>query len=158
MAEGVTLRVAILDDNAVLAQLQELLILRRFPNARVTVSNEPKVLPGYDVYLIDNRFGQRELALDLCAQTRGVAPEALIIVWSAHVTKELLKELSRVGINAVAEKGNQADLEAALAVMQSFADRGRKTGSFGATIRSIRDLLAQWNTRLTDDEKEASLS
>ena len=75
--------------------------MRRFPSARVTVTNEPRVLPGYDVYLIDNRFGQRELALDLCAQTRQVAPEALIIVWSAHVTKELLKELSRVGINAV---------------------------------------------------------
>lgn len=148
------LRIAILDDNVAFTKLQELLIKRRFPSASVAVFHEPQVLDGYDVYLIDNRFGLRDLAIDLCATIRDRNPEALIVVWSAYVTKDLLKRLSTVGINAVAEKGNQADVDAALDVIGSFVRRGRTTRSFGATIRSIRELLVQWNTRLTDEERQ----
>ena len=148
------LRIAILDDNVAFTKLQELLIKRRFPAATVACFHEPQAVDGYDVYLIDNRFGLRDLAIDLCAEIRRRNPDALIVVWSAYVTKDLLKRLSTVGINAVAEKGNQADVDAALEVIGSFARRGRSTRSFGATIRSIRDLLVQWNTRLSDEERQ----
>jgi hypothetical protein len=152
MAEEM-LRIAILDDNVAFTKLEELLIKRRFPTAAVTVFHEPQILDGFDVYLIDNRFGLRDLAIDLCASIRARNPEALIVVWSAYVTKDLLKRLSTVGINAVAEKGNQADVDAALDVIGTFAQRGRSSRSFGATIRSIRDLLVQWNVRLTSEER-----
>lgn len=148
------LRIAILDDSVAFTKLQELLIKSRFPAATVACFHEPQPIDGYDVYLIDNRFGQRDLAIDLCAEIRRRNPDALIVVWSAYVTKELLKRLSMVGINAVAEKGNQADVDAALEVIGGFARRGRNTRSFGETIRSIRDLLVQWNNRLSDEEKQ----
>lgn len=156
MSCQVRFRIAILDDSPVSTKLQEKLVNKRFPRAEVSVSHEPRALVGHDVYLIDNQFGARECALDLATEIRKTDPGALIIVWSATVTKKLLKQLSPVGINAVAEKGNAEDIDAALEVIEQFVRRGRTQASFGDTIRSIRDLLAQWNTRLASEEKAAT--
>lgn len=149
-------KIAILDDCLVSTKLQERLISTRFPGAEITVCHEPRLLPGQDVYLLDNQFGTEEHALELARRIRAVEPESLIIVWSATITKDLLKRLSTVGINAVAEKGNQGDIEAALGVMASFFRRPRRSHTFGETIRSIRDLLSEWNSHLDSEEKQAT--
>ena len=158
MAPTTDLKIAILDDDPAFTQLQELLIGRKFPGAMVDVFHRPTSAGGYDIYLIDNRFGQKDLALHLCEEIRTSNPASLIIVWSAHVTKDLLKRLSPLGINAVAEKGDQADVDAAFQVMESFVGRGAATPQgFSDTIRSIRDLLAHWNNRLDTEEKQVVL-
>jgi CheY-like chemotaxis protein len=149
-------RIAVLDDSPVSTKLQQKLIRDRFPNAEITVCHEPRLLLGNDVYLIDNQFGSSECAVDLATRIRANEPDSLIIVWSATVTKQLLKRLAPVGINAVAEKESREDIEAALQVIERFVRRGPRHHSFGDTIRSIRDLLAQWNTRLATEEKAAS--
>ena len=156
MSCQVPFRIAILDDSPVSTKLQEKVVHKRFPRAEITVSHQPHAALGQDVYLIDNQFGASECALDLATEIRKTDPGALIIVWSATVTKKLLKQLSPVGINAVAEKGNAEDIDAALEVIERFVRRGRPQGSFGDTIRSIRDLLAQWNARLASEEKAAT--
>jgi hypothetical protein len=148
-------RIAVLDDSPVSTKLQEKLIRDRFPNAEVTICHEPRLTLGNDVYLIDNQFGSTECAVDLATRIRAIEPDSLIIVWSATITKQLLKRLSPVGINAVAEKGSREDIDAALEVIEAFVRRGRPQHSFGDTIRSIRDLLAQWNARLQTEEKAA---
>ncbi len=155
MPTALPLRVAILDDSPVSTRVQMKLVANRFPDAKITVSHEPEPILGQDVYLLDNRFGDSDHAVDLATRIREAEPDALIIVWSATVTKGLLKRLSPVGINAVAEKGSQEDIEAALDVIDHFRRRGRRPQSFGATIRSIRDLLAQWNARLATEERSA---
>lgn len=152
----VPFRIAILDDSPVSTKLQEKLIRKRFPRAEISVCHEPRPLVGQDVYLIDNQFGASDCAVELATEIRKTDPKALIIVWSATVTKELLKQLSPVGINAVAEKGNLEDVDAALEVTERFVRRGRSQASFGDTIRSIRDLLSQWNERLQSEEKAAT--
>jgi hypothetical protein len=155
MACEVAFRIAVLDDSPVSTKLQEKLIRDRFPKAEITISHEPRIVLGQDVYLIDNQFGANECAVELATRVRSSESDSLIIVWSATITKQLLKKLSSVGINAVAEKGNPQDIDAALEVIERFVGRTRHH-SFGETIRSIRDLLAQWNTRLTTEEKSAS--
>lgn len=155
VACDVPFRIAILDDSPVATRLEEKLISVRFPNAEITVCYEPHPVLGQDVYLIDNQFGAAECAVELAGQIREHEPDALIIVWSATVTKKLLKKLSRVRINAVAEKGNDDDVKAALQVIENFVRSERHGHSFGETIRSIRDLLAQWNARLAVEEKAA---
>lgn len=152
----VPFRIAILDDSPVSTMLEERAIGERFPAAEITVCHEPSLVLGQDVYLVDNQFGDAECAVDLAGKIRAKEPDSLIIVWSATVTKKLLKRLSPVGINAVAEKGNQEDVEAALQVIERFVRRDREGRSFGDTIRSIRDLLAQWNARLAVEEKTAT--
>jgi hypothetical protein len=149
-------RIAILDDNPDYTELEAALITQRFPGAEICVWHEPRVEPGFDVYLLDNRFGQEERALALATQIRAAQPDSLIIVWSAYVTKDLLKKLSPVGINAVAEKGSRGDIEAALDVIERFFTRGKGLRSLGETIRSIRDLLAHWNSRIQQEERVAS--
>ena len=152
----VAFRIAILDDSPVSTKLQEKLIRDRFPKAEITVCHEPRLILSHDVYMIDNQFGSKECAVDLATRIRAGEPGSLIIVWSATVTKRLLKKLSPVGINAVAEKSSPEDMDAALQVIERFVRRGRQQHSFSDTIRSIRDLLAQWNTRLQSEEKAAS--
>ena len=149
----VPFRIAILDDSTVSTRLQEKMIGIRFPSATITIVHEPKPILGQDVYLIDNQFGDAECAVDLARTIREKEPDSLIIVWSATVTKRLLKRLSSVGINAVAEKDSPEDIEAALTVIEQFVRSDRGHSSFGETIRSIRDLLAQWNTRLENEER-----
>lgn len=149
----VPFRIAILDDSQVSTLLQEKLVGIRFPAATITVLHEPKPVLAQDVYLIDNQFGDKECAVDLAKAIREKQPDSLIIVWSATVTKRLLKRLSSVGINAVAEKDSHEDVEAALQVIEKFVTRDRIHSSFGETIRSIRDLLSQWNTRLEREER-----
>ncbi|HZR80876.1 MAG TPA: hypothetical protein VFD92_07245 [Candidatus Binatia bacterium] len=149
-------RVAVLDDNPVSTKLGEKVLRRRFPNAEITVSHEPHVVPGQDVYLLDNQFGSSECAVALATEIRRTDPDCLIILWSATVTKALLKRLSPVGINAVAEKGSVEDAEAALQVIERFVRHHRHRASFGDTIRSIRDLLEAWNARLQSEESAAT--
>jgi hypothetical protein len=156
MSEEYPFKIAILDDCPVSTKLQQRLISTRFPGGEITVCHEPRLLPGQDVYLIDNQFGTEEHALELARRTRAVEPDALIIVWSATITKELLKRLARIGINAVAEKGNPADTAAALDVMAKFFRRPRRHHTFGETIHSIHELLVEWNAHLEHEEKQAT--
>src|SRR5581483_11385617 len=74
-------RVAVLDDNPVSTKLGEKVLRRRFPNAEITVSHEPHVVPGQDVYLLDNQFGSSECAVALATEIRRTDPDCLIILW-----------------------------------------------------------------------------
>lgn len=155
MANSNPFRLAILDDDPEFTDIQRNIVTRRFPAAQVTVGHEPRPIPAQDVYLVDNRFDGTERAISLAKQIRVAEPQSLVIVWSGCVTKELLKKLAPVGINAVAEKGNRDDLEAAMQVIDHYVRREKSTRSFGGTIRCIRDLLALWNERLALEERQA---
>ncbi len=155
MSNSAPFRVAILDDDPKFTDIQRDIVTRRFPGADVTVGHEARPILGHDVYLLDNRFDGTERALDLATHIRSAEPDSLVIVWSGCVTKDLLKRLAPVGINAVAEKGNREDLEAAMQVIDHYVRRDKPARSFGQTIRCIRELLALWNERLAAEERKA---
>ena len=144
----------VLDDNIWSLRLMKGMLHECFPDLRVVARDEPDISGEFDIYFIDNLFGDDPMAGMLAAQIRAEKPDALIIAFSAALDNASLKALIAAGCNGVCDKTDHSDLPTTMTLTQRYieelhAKRCRRgdRGFFGA-LRSIQDLLREWNERL----------
>ncbi len=143
------LTVQIIDDDQWVILHLEQAVKSVLPEAEVMHTMEPSVLPGCDIYLIDNQFGAERKGMELVRKARAIQPEALVIVFSGNLERREILALIDSGCDAIAEKGDAESLQKLLGKLAEFSDRqaesSRSSQSLRGTIRAMRQLLVAWN-------------
>jgi DNA-binding NarL/FixJ family response regulator len=157
------MRALLVDDDVWFQRAFQARFESQLPQIPLEVRSEPNVSGDYAVYLIDNQFWGEARAGELARQIRQTNPEALVIALSSSLDVVTLKTLINEGCNGACEKGNHAEMMSMFDVIRKFFKKkgisDKQTpvpGGSGmvATIRSIADLLREWNSRLDREAKE----
>ena len=152
--KGFSPRMLILDDDPIASAVIRKQLQLSFPEAVVDIQHDPQVLPGYDVYLVDNDFNGKYLAGHLVKEARSLSPSALIVSLSSTLDLSTLYEMVNDGCNAVFDKGNPHESWQAKQVIRNYltvlsdAYLSRKKFSVVQLLFSLKRLLKEWNTRL----------
>ena len=151
----------VLDDNIWSLRLMKGMLHECFPNLRIEARDEPDISGDFDIYFIDNLFGDEPLAGPLAAEIRAQQPGALIIAFSAALDSASLKDLIAAGCNGVCDKTDHTDFPTTMMLTQRYIEslqakrRGRGERGFLGALRSIQDLLREWNERLEHEAERA---
>jgi DNA-binding NarL/FixJ family response regulator len=144
-----TKRALLLDDDPWALELLTAHLAARFPELEVETRTRPEPSGGFDLYLIDNDFGGPLLAGDLARRIRSMAPEALIVAFSATLDAASLRALINAGCNGACDKSNPEELPELLGIVEAFlAESPRRAGGIRGAIGEVRSLLREWNRRL----------
>lgn len=104
LPEKAKIRAVIIDDDPIVAMYMRARISVRHKDIIIDTQHDPVIIPGMDIYIIDNEFDGAELAPDLVAEIRKTCPKALIIVMSATLTYDLLSSVLNNGCNGIYDK------------------------------------------------------
>ena len=157
-----SIRALLLDDDPLFAAGFRRRFRLAFPDAVLETRTDPRVDGDFDLYFLDNQFEGEELAERLLNEVRVVNPGALVIAVSASLDADILKSLLNLGCNGACDKSKLSDLEEMFRLVRRFinnrkAEQPRHSrGGLMSAIRSITDLLREWNARL--DSKENQLA
>jgi len=151
-------KLIILDDDTHFSGMLALKLQQYFPEMAVTSSNGSEIVPGYDIYILDNDFCGEKKGAMLAEKVRSVSPGSLVIMLSATLELDLLKRLVNCHAAGVFDKGQPDDLENMIALVDSFllAQRPQQATakqSLGETVTGISKLIGEWNKRLSYEER-----
>jgi hypothetical protein len=123
------------------------------PKAEIIGISNPLAPLGFDAYIVDREFGEDSCGQELLQRIKKVSPNSLVISYSAFLDREFLRDLVLQDCEGAFDKGSLEELEKMTALIHEFAETGRRpnnaSGSRDGTIRSILNLLREWNTRLS---------
>lgn len=146
------MRTLVVDDDDLSARMVAARLAREFPAMVVDTTCDPGALGAYDVYLIDNEFDGEARGTSLARTIRREHPEALVVALSGTLDAPTLKALVNAGCHGACDKGDDQDFATLLDLIRSFLTRvavGRAPGrGFLGVLRSMTELLRQWNERL----------
>ena len=153
--EDKTLRIAVIDDDPlVLAHLSRT-FAQQFPDADIVGVSDPIAPVGYDVYIIDREFGENRCGLDLIKRVKRLAPDSLVVAYSAFLDRDYLRSLILEHCEGAFDKGSLEELEKMIGLIGDFLDkRGPRKGNSPSaknTVRSIFELVREWNIRLSQN-------
>ena len=144
--------IAIIDDDPFVARHLRQTFAERIPNAEVVGISNPIAPIGFDVYIVDREFGSDSCGQDLVKRIKRIAPESLVVAYSAFLDREFLRNLVLEHCEGAFDKGSLEELEKMMGLIESFLDGGASSRKGGVLARgavsSILDLLREWNTRL----------
>ena len=148
-----TARALIVDDDPDAIAVLEYLLEQRFPQLEIDTRTTPDPEGAYNLFFIDNDFRGHCLAGPLAAAIRRRNPEALIIAFSARLNVGTLKALLKAGCDGACDKSDQRDIDDMLQIVRRYLCRepeggGDRDCSWSGTIRSITELLKEWNARI----------
>jgi DNA-binding NtrC family response regulator len=145
----------IVDDDPDASEYLRYRLARRLDGIVIEVRHQPDVSGQFNLYFIDNDFDGCRLAAKLVRQIRTRQPGSLIFAFSAHLDADTLKQLINAGCDGVCEKHRQDELERFLDIVQSSVSKHHSSGrgkpddsGLCGTIRSITELIREWNRRL----------
>jgi DNA-binding NarL/FixJ family response regulator len=150
-------RLALLDDDPVACEILRARIRAACPDIEVVTLGEPVVVPGFDIYVIDNSFGGIKQGSRLAEAIATVAPRAALFILSSFLEVELLKRALGSTCRGAFEKGNPSDINSLVAAITEFVadparivpERPQPRGMFA----DIAALIGEWNARLSFEEK-----
>ncbi|MHC4990700.1 MAG: response regulator [Planctomycetota bacterium] len=150
----------ILDDDVWSLRLMRGMLGECFPDLQVQVREQPDADGAFDIYFIDNDFNGELRAVELATRIRDREPEALIIAFSGNLDADSLKALINAGCDGAFDKTVPEDLSRAMEATRTYiehrqSDRVQADG-LRATLRSVRELLREWNTRLERQDPTAN--
>ena len=148
-------RIAIIDDDPfVVSHLTES-IKHRLPNVEVVGIPDPLAPVGYHIYVIDRDFGGNNCGQDLMQRVKRVAPDSLVIAYSAFLDRDYLRSLILEHCDGAFDKGSLSELEKMLELFEEFLEKSRSPGkssqSSKNTVRSIFELVREWNIRIAQN-------
>lgn len=153
--ENKTVKIAVIDDDPLVLTHLNHTFEQRFPNAEIAGVSDPIALVGYDVYIIDREFGENRCGLDLIKRVKRLAPGSLVIAYSAFLDRDYLRSLILEHCEGAFDKGSLEELEKMIELIEGFIDKpdSMKVNSVspGNTVRSIFELVREWNTRLSQN-------
>lgn len=147
-------RIAIIDDDPfVVAHLKQA-FAKRLPDVEVVGIVEPVAPAGFDVYVVDKEFDGDSRGRDVVRRIRALAPQSLVLAYSAYLDREFLRALLREGCEGAFDKGSLEELDAMISIIGDYLARGRRKESgasgLGGTVRAISGLVREWNLRLAE--------
>jgi len=147
-------RIAIIDDDPfVVAHLKQA-FGKQLPDVAVEGIAEPVAPAGFDVYVVDREFDGEAQGREVVRRIRAVAPQSLVLAYSAHLDREFLRSLLREGCAGAFDKGSLVELDTMIAMIAEYLATDRtRTGAvrgFGETVRAISSLVREWNLRLAN--------
>ena len=149
------LQFGIIDDDPVAANCMSARLKLKYPDIAISIYSEPVVTPTLDVYFVDNNFNGQYMATKLLQEIRELNPNALVIAMSSSLNNETLQKLMNGGCNAVYDKNRPHESKAVFDVINNYLNvlnqvRGEaKRSPFGGAVQSLRELLKEWNARLS---------
>lgn len=146
-------RIAIIDDDPfVVAHLKQA-FGKRFSDIAVAGIAEPVAPAGFDVYVVDREFHGEAQGRQLIRRIRAVAPQSLIVAYSAYIDREFLRSLLREGCAGAFDKGSLEELDNMIDMIAGhLATDGLPIGAsrgFAETVLAITSLVREWNLRLS---------
>jgi len=155
---NVQAKMLVIDDDPVVTTVFKAHLSSIYENVQIDTVNEPKAIPSYDIYFIDNDFNGEHLACELIEQIREVEPQTLIVALSRTVNLNTLQKLMNLGCNAIYNKRDlqqSADARMVISNYISFLEKqsanGENRNVFSNTVSSLFELLGEWNKRLSFD-------
>ena len=153
-------RIAIIDDDPfVVSHLTES-IRQRLPDVEVVGIPDPLAPVGYHVYVIDRDFGGNNCGQELMQRVKRIAPSSLVIAYSAFLDRDYLRSLILEHCDGAFDKGSLSELEKMIELIEEFLEQSRSPGksaqSSRDTVRSIFELVREWNTRLSQNGHAAA--
>jgi len=151
-------RIAVIDDDPfVIAHLKRSLC-EKLPGVDVDGVRTPMAPAGYDVYIVDKDFEGACLGFDVINRVRDLAPDALVVAYSAFLDKEFLQSLLSERCSGAFDKGSLQELEDMIRLIGQFLDeRGDVTPrrhGLRSTVDAISSLLREWNLRLESNRRD----
>lgn len=148
-------RIAIIDDDPFVVSHLTKSIRNRLPEVEVVGIPDPLAPVGYDVYVIDRDFGGNSCGQDLMQRVKRIAPDSLVIAYSAFLDRDYLRSLILEHCEGAFDKGSLTELEKMIELIEGFLEKSRSPGksarSSRNTVRSIFELVREWNTRLAQN-------
>jgi len=144
-----TIRALLADDDDFFRRAFAARLRVAVPEVELTDRAAPDVSGRFDIYFLDNHFAAVPLAGDLAAAARLANPTALIVALSGHLDADTLRRLINEGCNGAVMKGDSADMARCFEVVRAYAaNLAPKPAGLGRTLRSITELIREWNQRL----------
>ena len=147
------IRIAIIDDDAFVITHLSKHLKDRMPNAEIVGISNPIAPLGFDVYIVDREFGNDSCGQELVQRIKKISPDNLVIAYSAFLDRDFLRDLVLQDCEGAFDKGSLEELEKMTTLIEEFVETGRSkknaSGPPDGTIRSILNLLREWNTRLS---------
>ncbi len=144
----------IIDDDQIVTKVFKVHLQSHYPNAIIDTSNAPLALPGYDIYFLDNDFDGLKLATSLIKEIREHSPQSLVVSMSRTHSLTSMQHLINLGCNAVYSKNDLQNATEAREVISNYIEvlsvqnTEKRERRFQTLIRSIHELMRQWNQRL----------
>jgi DNA-binding NarL/FixJ family response regulator len=152
-----SLRALILDDDDWALRLIRYVLEEALPGVSIEERLTPDAEGDFDIYIVDNDFDGARCASRIVPSIRERRPDALIVAFSATLDRTTLKTLLNAGCDAALEKARPNDLEALSDAVRHFARSYRRSSEPRRgvidSVKAIRDLIHEWNTRLTREEE-----
>ena len=156
------IRMLVVDDDPIASAVIRKQLELAFPHATVHIKNEPIIIPGYHVYLLDNDFDGKYMAGNLVREARTIEPSSLIVALSTTLDLQTLNQMVNDGCNAVFDKQNPEDSLQAKQVITNYisilqeASSLQNQSSVSRLIVSVGRLLGAWNQRLVSSHASKS--
>jgi hypothetical protein len=146
-------RIAIIDDDPFVITHLTQHFSSRIPDAAIIGVSNPIAPIGFDVYIVDREFGEDSCGQELVRRIKDVSPSSLVIAYSAFLDRDFLRDLVLQDCEGAFDKGSLEELEKMTTLIETFVENGQcpsgASVTGGGTIRSILNLLREWNTRLS---------
>ena len=147
-------RIAIIDDDPfVVAHLKKSLI-ERIADAQVVGIVDPVAPAAFDVYIVDKDFNGDSLGQEVVHRIRSIAPQSLVLAYSAFLDRDYLRTLLVEGCEGAFDKGSLQEVDAMINVIELYFASGKRghdgVEGFGKTVKAISGLVREWNLRLTN--------
>ena len=146
-------RIAIIDDDPFVTKHLTQHFSDRLPQTEVVGIGNPIAPVGFDVYIVDREFGDDSCGQELVQRVKKVAPNSLIIAYSAFLDRAFLRDLVLEDCEGAFDKGSLEELEKMTLLIEDFLATGSVSAkarkSNQGTIHLILNLVREWNTRLS---------
>lgn len=153
-------RIAIIDDDPFVVTHLAGHFGEQLPQAEVVGIGNPIAPLGFDVYIVDREFGEDSCGQELVQRIKRLSPASLVIAYSAFLDREFLRDLVLQDCEGAFDKGSLSELEKMTSLIQDFLETGvspHGTATAGpGTVRSIFQLLREWNIRLSRNGQAAA--
>ncbi len=134
----------ILDDDPWIGELLRVRLEAGIPGLEVTSRTIPDTSGEFDLYFVDNKFGNLSLAAELVRDIRRDVPGALIVVLSGDLDRPELLDLVAADCDLVCEKSGSRQIATTVAEvarrLRHPRPRERRRG-FRDTVRALADLV-----------------
>jgi len=150
-------KLCIMDDDPVFTSMLKAQLENHFSDIIIDQTNDPIVVPDYNVYCIDNDFRGKKISCDLLRHIRSYNPNALVVACSSTLDDYTLRHLMNGGCNAVYDKNSPDESQEAFSVIENYLrileqhvtiNRGKPVRTI---IQSLQNLLSEWNRRLAKE-------